>query len=273
MAGEEPSFATELPELKRRVEDLTAQLVALLVPADPHRRDNTFVDIWSDRDSEDSARFAGDLVTHYRRYAEHRGWTADMLDWAESEFFGYERVTLSISGRGGTWPAFRFESGLHRTLFYSMTGPLGSPATAVAEVLAYPEPAWRDRVTVNDADIRIDTYCPGLSCFGNRNPTTYLTHLPTGITASSSAAPSQYSNKRRALQLLASRLDALAENRCTTATFGRARPQCRTEPIRTYDYFTNRITDHRIDLTVPRVFEPGALDALVAALRRADPGA
>ncbi|MEV6276370.1 PCRF domain-containing protein [Nocardia sp. NPDC051832] len=270
LACAEPAFTAEVTDLRRRVDQLTDELAVLLRPRDPHHRDNVLLEVWAVADDEESALFVADLADQYRTYARHHGWAVEHLEEVRSELFGYRRVTLSISGRGGTWAAFEFETGGHRIRRFPVVEPAEQPCTTGAEVLAYPQTARPERVSLNEADLRIDLYCSRSTRPAGNQQAVHLTHLPSGITAYSAELTNQYSNKRRAVEVLAARLRAVDAGLARATDFTRTRTATATAYIRSYDLVANQITDHRVEHSVPGPFEPGTLDAFVDALRAAE---
>ncbi|WP_067709688.1 PCRF domain-containing protein [Nocardia yamanashiensis] len=269
MAAEERSFEVEVPALRERVGELAAELGELLRPRDPCARDNTLLDIRAVREDPVSAAFADDLARMYRDYARERGWRVEVVAAAPSEIWSADRpATLLITGRGGTWPAFAVETGLHRVRRFPLDRACGPPVEAVAEVLAYPEPARVNRILLPESEIRVDTWCRRYNCWGGPNNYVYLTHVPTGITAYTETYSSGLSGKALAMRVLAARIKAVADGRATASDFVRWPTISRADVVRTYDLIAGHMVDHRRAITISGPLEPGALAAIVAELAR-----
>ncbi|MBF6356383.1 peptide chain release factor 1 [Nocardia higoensis] len=283
LAVDDPSFAAEVPELERQVEEFEQALADLLAPRDPHDGDDVVLEVKSGEGGEESALFAADLARMYIRYAEQRGWRVEVLDATISDLGGYKEATLSIksrdAARDGVWSRFKFEGGVHRVQRVPVTESQGRIHTSAAGVLIYPEPDEVAQVQIDDTDLRIDVYRSsgkGGQGVNTTDSAVRITHLPTGIVVTCQNERSQLQNKARAMQVLAARLQALAEEQAEQeAAAGRAvqvRTVDRSERIRTYNFPENRITDHRIGYkshNLDAVLD-GDLDALLDALGKAD---
>jgi peptide chain release factor 1 len=283
LAADDPSFADEVGELEATVADLDVALADLLAPRDPHDGDDVVLEIKSGEGGEESALFAADLARMYLRYCERRGWAATLLGVTESDLGGYKDATLSIKAKAsspdGVWGRMKFEGGVHRVQRVPVTESQGRIHTSAAGVLAYPEPDEVEAVQIDESDLRIDVYRSsgkGGQGVNTTDSAVRITHLPTGIVVTCQNERSQLQNKARALQVLAARLQAAAEDEADAqAAQGRAaqiRTVDRSERIRTYNFPENRITDHRIGFKAHNLDAvlDGDLDALLDALVAAD---
>lgn len=283
LAADDASFAAEAAELEVRVADLDAQLTDMLAPRDPHDGDDIVLEVKSGEGGEESALFAADLARMYTRYAERHGWTVTVLDQTTSDLGGYKEATLSIASKGdsadGVWSRLKFEGGVHRVQRVPVTESQGRVHTSAAGVLVYPEPEEVGEVQIDDADLRIDVYRSsgkGGQGVNTTDSAVRLTHLPTGIVVTCQNERSQLQNKTRALQVLAARLQAVAEEKALAEASADRASQIRTvdrsERIRTYNFPENRLADHRIGFkshNLDQVLD-GDLDALLDALADAD---
>ncbi|CAJ1498967.1 peptide chain release factor 1 [[Mycobacterium] burgundiense] len=283
LAGEDESFAAEIPELESRVAELDQQLMDLLAPRDPHDADDILLEVKSGEGGAESALFAADLARMYIRYAERHGWSVTVLDETTSDLGGYKDATLSITSKGdsldGVWSRLKFEGGVHRVQRVPVTESQGRVHTSAAGVLVYPEPEEIGQIQIDESDLRVDVYRSsgkGGQGVNTTDSAVRLTHLPTGIVVTCQNERSQLQNKARALQVLAARLQALAEEQAQASASADRASQIRTvdrsERIRTYNYPENRLTDHRIGFKAHNLDQvlDGELDALLDALAAAD---
>ncbi len=283
LAADDESFAAEIPELESTVDELDTQLTDLLTPRDPHDGDDIVLEVKSGEGGEESALFAADLARMYIRYAERHGWTVAMLGETTSDLGGYKDATLSIRSKGdaadGVWSRLKFEGGVHRVQRVPVTESQGRVHTSAAGVLVYPEPEEVEEVQIDESDLRIDVYRSsgkGGQGVNTTDSAVRITHLPTGIVVTCQNERSQLQNKARALQVLAARLQALAEERAQADASADRASQIRTvdrsERIRTYNFPENRIADHRINFKAHNLDQvlDGDLDALFDALAAAD---
>ena len=287
LVADDESFADEVVELESRVAELDTQLTDMLAPRDPHDPDDIVLEVKSGEGGEESALFAADLARMYVRYAERHGWTVTVLDETTSDLGGYKDATLAISNRAasdgdsadGVWSRMKFEGGVHRVQRVPVTESQGRVHTSAAGVLVYPEPEEVGEVQIDESDLRIDVYRSsgkGGQGVNTTDSAVRITHLPTGIVVTCQNERSQLQNKTRALQVLAARLQAMAEEQALADASADRASQIRTvdrsERIRTYNFPENRITDHRIGYkshNLDQVLE-GDLDALFDALSAAD---
>ena len=283
LGADDASFAAEVTELEAKVAELDDQLTDLLAPRDPHDVDDIVLEVKSGEGGEESALFAADLARMYIRYAERHGWNVTILDETFSDLGGYKEATLSIASKGdasdGVWSRLKWEGGVHRVQRVPVTESQGRVHTSAAGVLVYPEPDEVEQVQIDESDLRIDVYRSsgkGGQGVNTTDSAVRITHLPTGIVVTCQNERSQLQNKARAMQVLAARLQVLAEEQASADASADRASQIRTvdrsERIRTYNYPENRIADHRINFkahNLDQVLE-GDLDPLLDALAAAD---
>jgi peptide chain release factor 1 len=283
LAVDDASFADEIAELELRVAELDTQLTDMLAPRDPHDADDIVLEVKSGEGGEESALFAADLARMYIRYAERHGWTVTVLDETTSDLGGYKDATLTIASKGdtvdGVWSRMKFEGGVHRVQRVPVTESQGRVHTSAAGVLVYPEPEEVREVQIDESDLRIDVYRSsgkGGQGVNTTDSAVRITHLPTGIVVTCQNERSQLQNKTRALQVLAARLQVMAEEQALADASADRASQIRTVDrsarIRTYNFPENRITDHRIGYKAHNLDQllDGDLDALFDALSAAD---
>ncbi|TDD93151.1 peptide chain release factor 1 [Saccharopolyspora karakumensis] len=284
LATEDEGFAEEAERLAERVPELEDKLTELLLPRDPHDGSDVVLEVKSGEGGEESALFAGDLLRMYLRFAERRGWRAEVLDATESDLGGYKDATVALKAKAGdnspdgVWSKMKFEGGVHRVQRVPVTESQGRVHTSAAGVLVYPEPEEVE-VEVDEKDLRIDVYRssgPGGQSVNTTDSAVRITHLPTGIVVSCQNEKSQLQNKLRAIQVLKARLQAAAEEEAEREASETRRSQVRTvdrsERIRTYNFPENRISDHRVNYkayNLDHVLD-GDLDAVLDALLAAD---
>lgn len=257
MAQEDKEFAAEAERLHARAEELEEQLADLLAPRDPHDSDDVVMEIKSGAGGEEAALFASELARMYQRYADKHGFVTEVLGVNESDLGGVKDMTMTIRSkqpsRDGAWSVFKFEGGVHRVQRVPVTESQGRIQTSAAGVLVYPEPDEVAEVEIDDKDIRVDVYRSsgkGGQGVNTTDSAVRITHLPTGIVVTCQKERSQIQNKARAMQVLAARLQQMAEEQADQeAAEGRAaqiRTMDRSERIRTYNFPESRVSDHRI---------------------------
>jgi peptide chain release factor 1 len=283
LAADDSSFAAEVTELEARVAELDDQLTDMLAPRDPHDADDIVLEVKSGEGGEESALFAADLARMYIRYAERHGWAVTILDETFSDLGGYKEATISIASKGdaadGVWSRLKWEGGVHRVQRVPVTESQGRVHTSAAGVLVYPELEEVEAVQIDESDLRIDVYRSsgkGGQGVNTTDSAVRITHLPTGIVVTCQNERSQLQNKARAMQVLAARLQSLAEEQAQADASADRASQIRTvdrsERIRTYNFPENRIADHRINFKAHNLEQvlDGDLDALLDALAAAD---
>ena len=257
-----------------RVAALEAELRDLLLPRDPNEGRNVIVEIRGAEGGEEANLFAKVLFDMYQRYADRRGWRIEMLDLRVSELGGIDGVTFLVKG-DDAWQRLHQEAGTHRVQRIPVTESQGRVHTSSATVNVLAE---ADEIEVEidpDKDLKIDVYRstgPGGQSVNTTDSAVRITHLPTGLVVAMQDEKSQLQNRAAALKVLRARLLELEQQRKTAALAQERRAQVggggRSEKIRTYNYKDNRVTDHRIGLTLKkldRILE-GDLDELADAL-------
>ncbi len=282
LARDDSAFAEEADEIAVRLEASREKLRELLLPADPNDGKDVILEIKAGEGGEESALFAGDLLRMYLRYAERRGWKAELLDSEESDLGGFRGAKVAIKAPagepGGAWRRMRFEGGVHRVQRVPVTESQGRIHTSAAGVLVLPEAEDVD-VAIEPKDLRIDVFRssgPGGQSVNTTDSAVRMTHLPTGIVVSMQNEKSQLQNREAALRVLRARLLAAAQVERAAEDAATRHSQVRTvdrsERIRTYNFPENRISDHRIGYKAYNLdgVLDGDLDAVLDALAAAD---
>jgi len=269
------AFAQEEIEAgKAKLESIEAALQTLLLPKDPNDEKNIFLEIRAGTGGDESGLFAGDLYRMYSRYAERQGWKVEVMSANEGEMGGYKEIIAKIEGYGA-YSKLKFESGGHRVQRVPDTETQGRIHTSACTVAILPEADEVSDVTINPADVRIDTFRAsgaGGQHINKTDSAVRLTHAPTGIVVECQEGRSQHANKAQAFAVLAARIKAkqvdeqqskIASERKSLIGSGD-----RSERIRTYNYPQGRITDHRINLTLYKIdaITEGDMDELIGAL-------
>jgi peptide chain release factor 1 len=264
----------EIDAIHARLEQRAAELQRLLLPRDPHDERNVFLEIRAGTGGDEAALFVGDLLRMYSRYAEAQGWQIETLSESPGEHGGHREVICRLIGRG-VYSRLKFESGTHRVQRVPATEAQGRIHTSTVTVAILPELDEIDKVEINPAELRIDTYRSSGAGGQHVNKTdsaVRITHLPSGIVVECQDERSQHKNRSRAMALLAARLLAAEQAKQLSAQAQSRKLQVgsgdRSERIRTYNYPQARVSDHRINLTLyrlPAIME-GALDELLSAL-------
>jgi len=257
------------------METLDRELQLLLLPRDPDDVRNAFVEIRAGTGGDESALFAGDLARLYTRYAESQRWQVEVVSESPGEVGGYKEIVLRIAGEN-VYGQLRFESGGHRVQRVPATETQGRIHTSAATVAVLPEPDEAEAVTLNPAELRIDTFRAsgaGGQHINKTDSAVRVTHLPTGIVAECQDSRSQHSNKARALQVLQARIqektrsEQAAKDAATRK--GLVGSGDRSDRIRTYNFPQGRLTDHRINLTLYKLLQvmEGDLGDVIHALQ------
>ena len=264
---------SELQRAEDEAVELDERLRSLLVPRDPNDGRNVIVEIRGAEGGEEANLFARDLFEMYRRYAERRHWRLDVLSSDASERNGLNEVTFVVKGPDA-WQRLKHEGGIHRVQRVPVTESQGRVHTSAATVMVLPE-ADEVEVNVDPGDLRIDVFRstgPGGQSVNTTDSAVRITHVPTGIVVSMQDEKSQIQNRARAMQVLRARLLKLEQDRLGAEQSEQRRSQVgaggRSEKIRTYNFKENRVTDHRVKVTLhklDRVLD-GDLDDLVDAL-------
>ncbi|MCB2023959.1 MAG: peptide chain release factor 1 [Ottowia sp.] len=271
LAGEEIAAA------EAEIEQLDAELQRMLLPKDPDDARNAFLEIRAGTGGDESALFAGDLARMYTRYAEGQGWRVEVMSESPAELGGYKEIVLRVAG-DGAYGQLRFESGGHRVQRVPVTETQGRIHTSAATVAVMPEPDEAQAITLNPADLRIDTFRAsgaGGQHINKTDSAVRVVHLPTGLVAECQDGRSQHSNKAKALQVLQARLQEKERSeraaREAATRKGLIGSGDRSDRIRTYNFPQGRLTDHRINLTLYKLANvmEGDLGDVVGALRAA----
>lgn len=264
----------ELPELLQQLETLSGELQILLLPKDPNEARNTVLEIRSGEGGEEAALFAADIFRMLCRYAESKKWKVEILSMSEAAAGGIKEVIALVTGQD-VYSHLRYEGGVHRVQRVPATEAQGRIHTSTATVAVLPEADDVD-VHVDDKDLEISIAAsggPGGQGVNTTNSAVQIRHIPTGIIVKCQDERSQLKNKAKAMKVLKSRLLEMEQRRHDEAISAERRNMVgtaeRAQKIRTYNYPQNRVTDHRIGLTLhklERIVE-GDLDELIAALR------
>jgi len=268
---------SEVAELEPRAEMLRQEIRRLLVPKDPNDYRSAIMEIRAGTGGEEAALFAGDLFRMYSRFAERKGFSLDIMNSNPTELGGFKEIIFSIEGEEA-YGTFKYESGVHRVQRVPRTEASGRLHTSAATVAVLPEAEEVD-LQINPNDLRIDTFCSS-GAGGQSVNTTYsavrITHLPSGLVVTCQDERSQQKNKAKALKVLRSRLMERAEQerleKLTSERRSQVKSGDRSEKIRTYNFPQNRVTDHRIGLTLynlDQVME-GEIDPIIQALQEAE---
>jgi len=266
--------ADEARRLQVRRREIEGRALELLAPKDPRDEKNMFVEIRAGTGGEEAALFAGDLFRMYVKYAEKKRLRAEVVEAHETGIGGYRDVIMLVEGKGA-YGHFKHESGVHRVQRVPATEASGRIHTSTVTVAVMPEVAEID-VQINPNDLRIDTFCSS-GAGGQSVNTTYsavrITHLPTGVVVTCQDERSQLKNRTKAMRTLRARI-VEAERAKQEAEIAQTRKSQvgtgdRSEKIRTYNFPQNRVTDHRIGLTLHKLDQvlAGDLDEIVEGLR------
>ena len=264
----------ELTSAQARNAALEAELQLLLLPRDPDDTRNVYLEIRAGTGGAEAALFAADLQRMYLRFAERQGWKVEEVSASEGEHGGYKELILRVIG-DGAYARLKFESGAHRVQRVPETESQGRIHTSACTVAVLPEAEEVDAITVNPAELRIDTYRASGAGGQHVNKTdsaVRVTHLPTGIVVECQDERSQHKNRARAMALLSARLLARERDAQTAATAATRKLLVgsgdRSERIRTYNFPQGRLTDHRINLTLYKLGEilEGDLDQVIDPL-------
>lgn len=263
----------ELDRLQKQREELEAALKQMLVPKDPLDEKSVILEIRAGTGGEESALFAAELFRMYSKYAERKNWKIGVIDSNPTGLGGFKELIATIEGKG-VYSLLKFEAGVHRVQRVPQTEASGRIHTSAVTVAILPEAEDVD-IEIKDSELKIDTFCasgPGGQHVNTTHSAVRMTHLPTGIVVSCQDERSQHKNRAKALKVLRSHLyqRALDEQANTIAASRKSQVGSgdRSEKIRTYNFPQNRLTDHRINLTLyqlDRIID-GDLDEIVSAL-------
>ncbi len=264
----------ETVELERQRADIEEQVREFLIPRDPRDEKNLVLEVRAGTGGDEAGLFAGELFRLYLKYAEKKGFKVDMVEASETGIGGYKNIVALIEGKGA-YSHFKYESGVHRVQRVPVTEASGRIHTSTVTVAVMPEVDDVD-VQIDPKDLRIDTFCSS-GAGGQSVNTTYsavrITHLPTGVVVSCQDERSQLKNRTKAMRTLRARIveaerekqeAVIAQNRKSQVGTGE-----RSEKIRTYNFPQNRVTDHRVGMTLHKLelVMEGDLGEIVEALK------
>jgi len=267
----------EITELQSEKERLENELKTLLIPKDPQDSKNVIMEIRAGTGGEEAGLFAGDLYRMYTRFAERQGWKVEPLSSHPTEMGGFKEIIFSISGKD-VYGKLKYESGVHRVQRVPITEASGRIHTSAASVVVLPEAEEVD-VEIKPEDLRIDVFRssgPGGQSVNTADSAVRITHIPTGIVVTCQDERSQHKNRIKAMKVLRARLLARKqrEEEAKISQFRKSqiRSGDRSEKIRTFNFPQNRVTDHRIGLTLYKLEEilDGELEEIIEQLQIAD---
>ncbi len=268
-----PLAEQELPELNEKLEKLEREIQILLLPRDPNDERNTILEIRAGTGGEEAALFAADLLRMYTRHAETRGWRVEIMNTSDASAGGIKEVIALVTGQR-VFSSLKYEGGVHRVQRVPATEAQGRIHTSTATVAVLPEAEDVD-VAIDEKDLKVDIAAsggPGGQGVNTTNSAVQITHLPSGIIVKCQDERSQLKNRAKAMKVLRSRLLDIEQQKQAEAIRDERRGMVgggdRSEKIRTYNFPQNRLTDHRIGLTLyklDRVME-GDLDEMLDAV-------
>jgi peptide chain release factor 1 len=264
----------ELKNLEQRHKDAEDRLKFLLIPKDPLDEKNIIMEIRAGTGGDEAALFASDLFRMYSRFAETKGWKFEIMSINETELGGFKEIVFSISGNN-VYENLRYESGVHRVQRVPATEASGRIHTSAVTVAVLPE-ADETEINIRQEDLRIDVMRaggPGGQCVNTTDSAVRITHLPTGLVVHCQDEKSQIKNKAKAMRILRARIYELEEAKAQAERSEARKNQVgsgdRSERIRTYNFPDNRVTDHRIGLTLYKLdrIMQGDVEELFDALK------
>ena len=264
----------EIPELRSKLGDLEGEIQFLLLPKDPNDAKNVILEIRGGEGGEEAALFAADLFRMYGRYAETKGWKIEILSMSESTTGGYKEVIALIAGKD-VYSSLRYEGGVHRVQRVPATETQGRIHTSTATVAVLPE-AEDVEVQIDEKDLEISIAAsggPGGQGVNTTNSAVQIQHKPTGLIVKCQDERSQLKNKAKAMKVLRSRLLDIEREKQEAAISADRRGMVgtgeRSQKIRTYNYPQNRVSDHRIKLTINKLDRiiQGDIEEIVSALK------
>ncbi|ASN04051.1 peptide chain release factor 1 [Virgibacillus necropolis] len=264
----------EISELAEKQEELEEKIKVLLLPKDPNDDKNVIMEVRGAAGGDEAALFAGDLYRMYSRYAEVQGWKTEVIEASSTGVGGYKEIIFMISGKGA-YSKLKYENGAHRVQRIPETESGGRIHTSTATVAVLPE-TEEVEVEIHENDIRVDTFAssgPGGQSVNTTMSAVRLTHVPTGVVVSCQDGKSQIKNKEKAMTVLRARVYDKFQ-REVQAEYDETRRSAvgtgdRSERIRTYNFPQNRVSDHRINLTIQKLDQilTGKLDEFIDALQ------
>jgi peptide chain release factor 1 len=264
----------ELKELELKIKDAEDRLKFLLIPRDPLDEKDIIMEIRAGTGGEEAALFAADLFRMYSRFAETRGWKFEIMNSNETELGGLKEIVFSVSGKN-VYENLRYESGVHRVQRVPATESSGRIHTSAVTVAVLPE-ADETEIDIKPEDLRIDVMRaggPGGQCVNTTDSAVRITHLPSGIVVQCQDEKSQIKNKAKAMRVLRARIYEMEEAKAASERAEARKSQVgtgdRSERIRTYNFPQNRLTDHRINLTLYKLdlIMQGDVEELFDALK------
>jgi peptide chain release factor 1 len=263
----------EIADIEEKLPKAEEELTVLLLPKDPNDEKNVILEIRAGTGGDEATLFAGEILRMYARYAERQGWKFDVMDSSDTGVGGIKEAVVLIEGER-VYSKMRYESGVHRVQRVPQTETSGRIHTSAITVAVLPEAEEVD-VQINQNDLRIDTFCssgPGGQSVNTTYSAVRLTHLPTGVVVSMQDEKSQIKNREKAMRVLRARLQEIEEQKQHDALASERKSMVgsgdRSEKIRTYNFKENRVTDHRIGLTIYQLnlFMEGAIDEVIESL-------
>ena len=263
----------EVESLGEKLERTETDLKLLLIPSDPNDEKNVIVEIRAGTGGDEASLFAAEVLRMYQRYSERQRWRFEVLDASESGIGGIKEAIALIEG-DKVYSKFKHESGVHRVQRVPQTEASGRIHTSAITVAVLPEAEEVD-VKIDPKDLRIDTFCssgPGGQSVNTTYSAVRITHLPTNVVVSMQDEKSQIKNREKAMRVLRARLQEIEEQKQHEAVASERRSMVgsgdRSEKIRTYNFKENRVTDHRIGLTIHQLdlVMEGNLDPIIQAL-------
>ena len=267
----------EISELEDRIPELEDELKILMLPKDPNDEKNVILEVRAGTGGDEAALFGNDLLRMYLRYAERRGWKAEIMDINDTGIGGIKEASVLIKGKGA-YSRMKYESGTHRVQRVPATESSGRIHTSAATIAVLPE-VDDVEVEINPNDVRVDVYRSsgnGGQCVNTTDSAVRLTHIPTGLVVTCQDEKSQIKNKDKAFKVLRSRLYDLKLQEQNAEISAERKSQVgsgdRSERIRTYNFPQGRVTDHRIGMTIYKLdnFLDGDIDEIVDGLITSD---
>ncbi len=264
----------ELKELEKEHEELSERIKVLLIPKDPLDLKNIIMEIRAGTGGEEAALFAADLFRMYTHYSESQGWKIEILSSSDTGIGGLKEIIFSVTGKD-VYANMRYESGVHRVQRVPVTEAGGRIHTSAVTVAVLPEAEETD-IDIRQEDLKIDVFRssgPGGQSVNTTDSAVRVTHIPTGLVVSCQDEKSQHKNKAKAIRVLRARLYEIEEQKKQAERAQNRKQQVgtgdRSERIRTYNFPQNRLTDHRINLTLYKLSQvlEGDIDEVIEGLK------